>query len=231
MRTYRSQKGPFQEGLFFSKEEIERICVDELRSVGLLPTTPQEIDIDRFVEKRFVTPRYEDLGEGILGLTKFGKNGVQEIVVNSRMEEESTRSAERRVRSTLAHEAGHGLLHTHLFVLANLQNPLFDGEGGTPKVLCRDEKDVASQKSYNGKWWEFQANRAIGSFLLPTHLFQQVLEPFMVSSGGLGLKMFDESKRESAERELAEVFNVNPRVARIRIEEFYSRSEALQGML
>jgi hypothetical protein len=28
---------------------------------------------------------------------------------------------ERRVRSTLAHEAGHGLLHAHLFVLAPQQ--------------------------------------------------------------------------------------------------------------
>src|SRR5690348_5382708 len=124
MRSYKTNNGPFAEGLFLAKDEIERICLDELKALNLLPVSPQPIDIDRFIEKRFVTPVYEDLGDGILGVTKFSKTGVEAIVVNSRIEEENTKTAERRIRSTLAHEGGHGLLHTHLFVLADRQNPL-----------------------------------------------------------------------------------------------------------
>jgi hypothetical protein len=231
VRTYRAQSGPFTEGLFLAKEEIERICTDELRKQDLFPNRPEPIRIDRFVEKRFVTPTYQDLGDGILGFTRFGSKGVQEIVINSKLDEENTISAGRRVRSTLAHEAGHGLLHTHLFVLSSTHNPLFAGGKDTPKVLCRDESDASSQKVYRGKWWEYQANRAIGSLLLPIYLAREVMDPFLEEAGQLGLKVLSQAKRAGAEKELSEVFDVNPVVARIRIEELYPEAKVAQGIL
>src|SRR3989441_11554119 len=63
------------------------------------------------------TPTYEDLDKGVLGFTQFGRTGVQAIVVARALDEDGTRPAERRIRTTLAHEAGHGLLHAHLFAL------------------------------------------------------------------------------------------------------------------
>jgi len=75
MNTYRTHKGPFKERPYFKDQEIETICADELKAVGLFPATPSPIRIDRFIEKRFgVVPSYEDLGKGILGLTRFGKS-------------------------------------------------------------------------------------------------------------------------------------------------------------
>jgi hypothetical protein len=209
--------------LYLSKEEIERICVDELHALNLLPSSPEPIRIDRFIEKRFVTPSYEELEEGILGFTQFGKSGVQAIIVNSRIDEQNTKGASRRVRTTLAHEGGHGLLHTHLFALSTKQNPLFEGGQTSPKVLCRDENDANDQKKYRGKWWEYQANRAIGSLLLPKHLTKQVVHPFLVSFGHMGMKALSEPRRGEAEAELSEAFDVNPVVARIRLEELYPR--------
>lgn len=55
------------------------------------PSTPGPIRIDRFIEKRFnVVHSYEDLGEGILGLTKFGPSGVKAIMVARSLEEDGS---------------------------------------------------------------------------------------------------------------------------------------------
>jgi hypothetical protein len=54
MRTYRATSGPFAERPFFSLEEVDRTCADELRKLGLLPREPEPIRIERFIEKRVV---------------------------------------------------------------------------------------------------------------------------------------------------------------------------------
>src|SRR5207247_1854843 len=106
MKTYRTTTGPFVERPYYSDEEIETICMDELRAVGLYPARPGPVRIDRFIEKRFeVTPRYEALRGNILGFTAFGGKGVQDIVVAKALDDEGSQPAERRIRATLAHEA------------------------------------------------------------------------------------------------------------------------------
>src|SRR5262245_40063116 len=107
MRTYRPRSGPLREAPFYTPKEIEEICADELRRVGLCPARPEPVRIERFIEKKFgVHPEYVDLSEGILGYTKFGPNGVEEIVIARALVEQGKRSAERQANSTLAHEAG-----------------------------------------------------------------------------------------------------------------------------
>src|ERR1700751_5345024 len=82
------------------------------------PPTSAPIRIERFVEKEFKTAlRYEDLGPDNLGCTIFNSSGaVEAILVSRSLEEQNTIPARRRVRSTVAHEAGHGLLHGSLFI-------------------------------------------------------------------------------------------------------------------
>src|SRR6185437_5356796 len=110
---------PFSERPFYSDSEIERTCTTELSWQSLLPTFASPIRIDRFIEKRFkLVPTYEDLGDGVLGLTRFTAHGVAEIAISRRLDDEVGRVSERRIRTTLAHEAGHCLLHAHLFTLA-----------------------------------------------------------------------------------------------------------------
>src|SRR5690242_15903667 len=105
MKTFRSRTGPFTEQPFYKQEEIENICSQELRKYNLYPSDPSPIRIDRFIEKRFgVQPAYEDLPTGLLGFTRFGRNGVEEIVVSKALDDEGTERAERRLRATLAHE-------------------------------------------------------------------------------------------------------------------------------
>jgi hypothetical protein len=216
MRTYRTNAGPFAERSFYPDADVESICIDELSKLGLLPSQPEAIRIDRFIEKRFVTPSYEDLGEGILGLTRFSKNGVSAVVVSSRLDAEGGKVSERRIRTTLGHEGGHGLLHTHLFVLGSEKKSLFGdfSDPSKPKVMCRDDH-------YSGQWWEVQANMAMGSLLMPRHLVEIAIEPYLTEQGLMGIKTLMSNDKWRAERELAEVFDVNPAVVRIRIVQLY----------
>jgi hypothetical protein len=218
---------------FYEDREIEYICTDALRGVGLLPSSPEAIRIDRFIEKRFnVVPTYEDLPNGVLGLTRFGKQGVREVVVARALDDDSSVVAERRIRTTLAHEGGHCLLHMHLFVLATPTQKLFGdfSEPDKPKVLCRDEVLGNARESYAGNWWEFQANRAIGGLLLPAALVTDSLGEFMLK-GPAGFPHFDQSRIEDAARELADVFNVNPVVAKIRIKQLFGADSQQQWLL
>ena len=228
MRTYRSKSGPFAEQPFYEPTEVESICMDELRKFNLYPSAPAPIRIDRFIEKRFdIQPTYDDLPSGLLGFTRFGEKGVVEIVVAKALDDEGTVPAERRLRTTLAHEGGHGLLHAHLFVLGPRPDSLF-GEGlaaDAPKILCREGGisgvGHAEDKKPPYRWWEFQANLAIGALLLPKALVEKAVALMLVAEGAFGFQILPDARRGDAIQHLAEVFNVNPIVARIRLEGMY----------
>src|SRR5579871_3039525 len=142
MKTFRSKAGPFTEQPFFKPAEIEATCTEELQKLNLYPSDPAPIRIDRFIEKRFrIQPAYADLPNGLLGFTRFSSKGVEEIVVAKALDDEGIKPAERRLRTTLAHEGGHGLLHAYLFALGIRPDSLF-GDGlatDGPKILCRDD--------------------------------------------------------------------------------------------
>jgi hypothetical protein len=219
MKTFKTNSGPFAERPYYPDSDIEAICSDELSKFGFFPDQPQPIRIDRFVEKRFVVPSYEDLGEGVLGLTKFSGSGVVEIIVSSRLDAEGSKVSERRIRTTLAHEGGHGLLHTHLFAVASAKQALFGDftDPKKPKVLCRDSQ-------YGGQWWEVQANKAMSCLLLPQRLVDIAIEPYLTEQGLMGLKSLGHAGKEKAVRDLADVFDVNPIVVRFRIEQLYPQT-------
>jgi hypothetical protein len=222
MKHFRS--GPSSKQPYFTPSQIDQICCDELRKEGLFPSSPEAIRIDRFIEKRFqVSPQYEDLPVGVLGFTRFGKTGVKAVVISAALDAEGGMVAERRVRTTMAHEAGHGLLHAHLFALAEIPLHLFDEDSHSEdQILCRDVQghEQKSQR-YEGKWWEFQANRAMGGLLCPRPLVQDAMRPFVAPAGLLGVEVLDEKRREESVRSLADIFDVNPVVARIRINELF----------
>jgi hypothetical protein len=143
-------------------------------------------------------------------------------VISAALDAERGKVAERRVRTTLAHEAGHGLLHAYLFALNEPRN-LFDADSQSDhKILCRDvQGEEQKRHAYDGRWWEFQANRAMGGLLCPLPLVQDAVKPYLVPSGSLGAESLDENKRDFAIRALADIFDVNPVVVRIRLSELY----------
>lgn len=222
MKPFRS--GPSSKQPYFTPSQIDQICCDELRKEGLFPSAPEAIRIDRFIEKRFrVSPQYEDLPAGVLGFTRFGKTGVKAVVISAALDAEGGNVAERRVRTTLAHEAGHGLLHAHLFALDEIPLHLFDKDSRSgDQILCRDvHGDEKKAHRYDGRWWEVQANRAMSGLLCPRPLVQEAMKPFLSPAGLLGVEILAENRREDSVRALADIFDVNPAVTRIRINELF----------
>jgi hypothetical protein len=220
MKTYRRSAGPVREQPYFSASEVERTCSDELRAFDLYPSSPQPIRIDRFIEKRFkVTYEPEDLSENVLGYTKFGPNGVHAIYVSRTLLDDPSTPAQRRVTTTLAHEAGHGLLHAHLFVLEADKNlALFgqDPDVSLTKILCRDP-DARPSSGYDGRWWELQANMAMAALVLPKALVLECAKPCIEARGSLGTLVLPKSRRAAAVNLVSETFDVNPIVAKLRL--------------
>jgi len=232
MKEFSTKEGPYPVRLLYGTVEIDQICEDALRKARLLPAEPEPIKIDLFLERYFeVVVDYQDLGEGILGSTIFNSNGaVTGFLISPRIEEDGTETGERRARATLAHEGGHGLLHPRLFMKDQATGDLFGSlkthKAAPPNFLCRnsDIGAVGSALKYDGRWWEWQANRAIGGLLLPKKLVTRVAAKF-TTQGDFG-PILIETKRSTLEKEIAQIFNVNPAVARIRIAEMYSADDA-----
>jgi IrrE N-terminal-like domain len=191
-----------------------------LKNQSLLALTPTPLRIERFVEKQFRTAlRYEDLGPDNLGCTIFNSSGaVEAILVSRSLEEQNTTPARRRVRSTVAHEAGHGLLHGSLFIGDNFP----DRGKNQRRILCRSEDIlVETQSSYRGRWWEFQANQAMGSLLLPRPLVHAFLDQSGIRLDSSGRSSLTPSQRELLAKKAAVTFDVNPIVARIRLDSLF----------
>lgn len=230
MRQLRARRGPFVERPYYTLEEIDRICSEELQGVGLYPAQPGPVRIERFIEKRFkITPIYEELDSRVLGYTRFGPTGVEGIVVSRALAENTTTASARRVSATLAHEAGHALLHGHLFVLEGSAS-LFDNPAEPSKILCRDGEvaGAGERRLYDGRWWEYQANRAIGGILLPKALALRCVSDLVEPTGGLGAGVLESAEREWAVRRLAETFEVNSAVARIRLDDLFPPADGAQ---
>ena len=105
---------------------------------------------------------------------------------------------------------------------ADLFGTAFQPEQSPRNFLCRNadiSPNASSIPKYDGKWWEWQANRAIGGLLVPKPLLKKLVAPFtQPTSFGPVLK---ESLRGKASEEIAQTFDVNPVVARIRLQEIY----------
>ena len=235
MTTFKPKTGPFTEGVYYEDQDFENIAVDELRKAGLLPSIPEPIRIERFIEKRnSITPTYDDLPPGVLGYTRFGWYGALEVVVSKDLSDEGSRTSERRVNTTLAHESGHILLHSHLFAMQPSMNAsrMFrdDVEFGNRKILCRANTvelspDAGSNSGYDGRWWEYQANRMIGALLLPRSLVTACIGHLLSSPSFLGVRKLNPDKREEAALCLAEGFDVNPAASRRRLAEIYKPTD------
>jgi len=230
MKTGRDSTGRFTQRPYFKDEEFESITSSALQAVDLLPRSPEPIRIDRFIEKSFgLECQYEDLPSGVLGEARFGPSGVIGIYV-SRDIGDDTATGERRVRTTLAHECGHCLLHAHLIALGEAAFLLDRTIPGVSRVLCRGENVLGGVvgQCREQPWYEWQANRAMSALLLPKTLFLAAAGAFTREVGSLGRREFEFGRLDEAGRVLGEIFEVNPVVARFRVEQLFPRTSGGQ---
>jgi hypothetical protein len=232
MKTFRATSGPFDQQYRFTTDEIDQACRDALVQEKLMPSQPEAIRIERFVEKRFnITVSYERLEPGILGCTLFNTNGSVKHVVISDQIDDGTKTGARRLYSTLAHEAGHGILHALLFMPSPEQGRMNLGaedrrhlDFQQRRIMCRDtdvKEGAGKQRSYDGRWWEWQANRAIGGLLLPKRLVEMAVVDFLERSSVTEMPVLTSGDREAAVAHVGDIFDVNSVVAKIRLGEMY----------
>lgn len=225
MQERRAAGSRFGKTLYFTDREIDRMCIEALQKSGCLPAEPGAVDIELFVEKHFEAQldMGTDLGEDVLGWTFFGKRGEILLVgVSPTLSADDSDVGRRRCRATIAHEAGHCLMHPILF-MEDQDKALFENlDFREKRILCR-RNDFAGK--YDGRWWEVQANKAIGSLLLPAGLVRKSVEGFLEQSGGLGLADLPEKNRQLAVEHVSKTFDVNKIPAQIKLDSLFPPRE------
>lgn len=226
MRSRRDRQSPWGKRLYFGADEFEVMMKELLVLAG--PGVFVEgtgVDVDRVLLAGFeVEADYVSLPHGLLGRTRFLRDGSAEVEVSRELadEAESDTVARRRLRTTLAHECGHVACHRTLFLADTETISLFpsreiEEQEEKPPILCR-EVTVASR--YSGDWWEYQANQCMACLLLPRHLvlprFRAVLTKLEVGSYKEAAK---QGKDADTIRTLADLFDVSWQAILYRLED------------
>jgi len=201
------------------------MCLEALKESGFLPDSPQPIDIESFVEKHFKTGLdfATEPDKGVLGWTLFsGKGEIMMVGVAPELSNDSSEMGNRRCRATVAHEAGHCLMHPILFMEDTTRSLTENLDFKNNRILCRKED---FKGTYDGRWWEVQANKAIGEFLLPKNLVRTAVADFLAPRGALGIQTLPPENREAACKHVADVFEVNLTPAKIRLEKLFPDSD------
>ncbi|MDR7470714.1 MAG: ImmA/IrrE family metallo-endopeptidase [Armatimonadota bacterium] len=185
MRRYRHRDGFLR--VWFGPQEIDQMAEEALQTAGLLPRLEAPVvDVERFLEGCLGADldQYAPLPHDVLGATEF-RPGVPPLVqVNAAL----TRAAlddphpppgsRGRWRATLAHEAGHILLHRALVEPDPSQTSLFDPPDRLFRCLHREV-------AFGGgsDWQEVQANRFMAALLMPKSVFVAAVVRAQYTSG------------------------------------------------
>jgi hypothetical protein len=225
MRQYRGPGG--DERIWFEPSEIEQMMESELRKASLMPTEAAPVvKLETFIERHLkaTLDQYAELDPGVLGVTEFFEGKPPRISINKDLtgsavdEDESPPGVLGRWRATLAHEAGHVLLHRSLFEFAVGNMSLFggnapDGGGGRQLHRCL-KRDVAHGGGVD--WREVQANQAMAALLMPKSFFPKLARQH-IERVFPGRETIPFGGEERVAALLAPVVQVSKQAARIRL--------------
>ena len=227
MRASKDSRSPWGVRVYFDTPEFAGMMDEALFLAGSQAFRDgRGVDVDLVILKAYgLEPDYVNLRDGVLGRTLFQKDGSASIEISRALADlaETDQLARRRLRTTLAHEAGHAACHRQLFVSDTETLPLFndermENEEEKPAILCR-ESSVAIA-GYQGEWWEFQANQCMACLLLPRRLVgQKVSEIF----AHLGVSDFSEAQAQTLDEEVirlvSDSFDVSWQAVTYRLQE------------
>lgn len=234
--------GPFLKSEFIPDKRIHRLALEALQETRLLPAAPSPIAVDKFCDRKWGVPEdYEKLPPDVMGYAAFTCNGFDRIVINSMLDDDQSATGQIRIRSTTAHEIGHAVLHTKLF----MEKILFDQEQALlfgaverktvpsvePRIVCRDTGIFAEKRQ--SPWWEIQANRFMAALLMPKPLFLQVVEPTFKNCDPEMTSFQDRMKVVMATEDVKDAFHVSREMARIAVDGYVKTDlpKALEGAL
>jgi hypothetical protein len=215
MRTSRDPRSPWGVRLWFEDAEFDEIMDGVRQRAGEVYAEGRGVDVDEVLMRVYgIDPDYLELPRGVLGRTVFHANGLVDVHVSRSLSEraEKSRVARQRLRSTMGHECGHVALH------GNLQ---LGAPGAAPKeapaILCRASA-FKTKGRRGGEWWEYQANRAMASLLMPRDLTHAALSKILRARGHESLeKALEAESCPEVLGELSRIFDVSFEMALYRL--------------
>jgi hypothetical protein len=139
VRELRDPDGRMPYRLWYEASEIDAIMEDELRRSEIERISGSAVDVDAFTENYLgITPQFVPLPRGVQGATDFFADGTVKMRISEALSERAANDeagAERLIRTTLAHETAHVLLHRILFLQ---QSEALFGRQTSRRELCRD---------------------------------------------------------------------------------------------
>ena len=229
MKEYRSATG--ERRLWFEEDEIEWIMEDELRKAGLFPCPADPVvDLESLLEIHLGVKLdvHAVLDDDELGVTEFLGGRKPLVSINKdltfRAETEDAPSGILgRWRATMAHEAGHVVLHRGLVEVPFEQGSFFAEtakEQGTSLFRCL-KRDVSFKRG-NYDWKEVQANRGMAALLMPAKVFRELVLDVLKAdkSDDLCLRVPETGSTEFSNLllDLSKRCEVSQEAARIRLE-------------
>lgn len=222
MKSYKHRSG--EQRLWFQEDEIETIAEDELRNAGLYPTPDNPVtDLERFVQRHLGADfdQFAALSPEVLGQTEFVPGKPPAIRINGDLtgsafeDDDPLPWTKGRWRATVAHEAGHVLLHRGLFEVNLSQGELFCA-GTQASSLMRCLKRDVGYRSATSDWREVQANKAMAALLMPRGLLRQVALAHPALQG-IANDVGGDSSTDVVVGDLARAFEVSKQAASIRL--------------
>ncbi len=224
MNRYRDADGRLR--LWYSDAEIELRALRCLEAAGQ-PSGPEPVvDIEFIIEEqlRARLDQYAALPPEVLGVTDFVSGERPLVRISAELSlsacdvESPAPSTLGRWRATLAHEAGHVILHAVLFDAPASQAGLFAAdrtEVAAPEpVRCLERSIVGRGPS---DWREVQANRCMAALLMPRPLFSRHAQTAAAAEGLVVPAPVDSPAARRLVSRLAEQFQVSREAARIRL--------------
>jgi hypothetical protein len=213
-----------------SRPDIETIATCELRKAKCLPDSPGEVPLEEFLMARHdgLTAQNAPFGPDIMGLADLLDPARPAIFISTHVMD----GPEHRYRSTLAHEIGHVLLHSHLYLDEEFKVALARYRSGDVRdrtITCfhRDVQEATGPRYNPGDPFahlELQANVCMAALLTPRSLVKKCVVNWTSNRplrGGGFETVFDEARRREAVTCLSTTFNVSPTLASFRLQEFY----------
>lgn len=121
MRETRDHTRRMPSRLYFEQDEIDQIMDEAFKRAGQPRLNDSEaVDVDAFIELHLkITPEYVALPDGVQGASDFFPSGKVKMRISDRLSQRAAHQetgAENFIRTTLAHEAAHVLLHRSMFL-------------------------------------------------------------------------------------------------------------------
>ena len=220
MRWVPDRTGRFAYRPYYIRDEIDNRCEARVRrflsgrhGTVAFPLSTDDLtvlleeevdDLDMYAD----LSRFERDGQVVEGVTTFVAGGKPRVRIARYLAEEAWR--ETRLRTTLAHELGHVLLHG--FAAHRAEQLALFGEGEASTAACGAEALLGLGQV---DWMEWQAGYACGALLMPGMEVVATTRP-LVEEVGRAIYVGDNNARRLI-RWVREKFLVSEAAARVRL--------------